>query len=391
MHGCARADDLDREAGTGSEWHSSVGNECRIGRLQHRMTGAAVGDDNRLEARTFDQAQQRRRKRDRRRRRQHGSGLAGAGSMLLVGGVLTFQAPAGSTGVATLQDATTPSSRSGRGFAHFFGLNDLVEATVNSHSDTGLSATEAHGFTAGEAFRLQLLGPNSEIAVDSTITFPLAGATFQDILNQLNTDFTGVGQFALYTDGALVFTPATTHLDFNLAVVSDTTDRGGTGVSATTLFGIGRNFIADAASDVKVKDAFFTNTNLFSLAKLDVTTGQPALTVGDGRGALALQAIADEAVSFKAGGNLSAFTGSLTDYGTNVISDIAVRAEQVSSLESDTEALEVALEVRISQISGVNLDEELGNMVLFQNAFNAAARMITTAREMFEVLLQITG
>lgn len=316
------------------------------------------------------------------------NGALGAGSMTLVGGVLTFQAPGGATGVATLDDATTPSSRGSRGFAHFFGLNDLVEATVNSHADTGLVATDSHGFANGEAFRLQLRGANNEIAADVTVTFPLAGGTVQDLLTQLKTDFTGLGQFALDTNGALVFTPATSQLDSQLAVVSDTTDRGGTGVSASTLFGIGVNFVADAALAVKVKDAFRSNTSLLALGKLDLT-GQPALTPGDGRGALAFLAIADEAVSFSAVGNLSATTTSLTDYAANVISDIAVRAEQALALESDTEALESALEVRISQVSGVNLDEELGNMVLFQNAFNASARMIATAREMFEVLLQL--
>ena len=316
------------------------------------------------------------------------NGGLGAGAMTLVGGVLTFQAPVGAAGVATLQDTTTPSSRGGRGFAHFFGLNDLVEARVNSHFDTGLAATDSHGFANGEAFRLQLRGPNSEIAADVTITFPVAGGTIQDIVNQLNTDFTGVGQFALDANGALAFTPAATHVDFKLAVVSDTTDRGGTGVSATTLFGIGQNFITDAAQAVKVKDAFRANVNLLALAKLDLT-GQPALTVGDGRGALALQAITDEVVTFSAVGNLSAVTTSLSDYAASVISDIAVRAEQAQAFESDTVALETELEIRISQVSGVNLDEELGNMILFQNAFNASARMIATAREMFEVLLEL--
>ena len=37
------------------------------------------------------------------------------------------------------------------------------------------------------------------------------------------------------------------------------------------------------------------------------------------------------------------------------------------------------------------MDEELANMVLYQNAYNGAARLISTAREMIDTLLRIAG
>ncbi|MEE8247041.1 MAG: flagellar hook-associated protein FlgK, partial [Alphaproteobacteria bacterium] len=59
--------------------------------------------------------------------------LAGNGTLSLAGGVMSFSAVNPANGVSMLQDATTPSSRGGRGFAHFFGLNDLMEAKVPAH------------------------------------------------------------------------------------------------------------------------------------------------------------------------------------------------------------------------------------------------------------------
>jgi flagellar hook-associated protein 1 len=38
---------------------------------------------------------------------------------------------------------------------------------------------------------------------------------------------------------------------------------------------------------------------------------------------------------------------------------------------------------------GVNLDEELGNLVIYQNSYNASARLITTARDMYDTLLSL--
>ncbi|MCA6289348.1 MAG: hypothetical protein IM608_08900, partial [Phenylobacterium sp.] len=40
-------------------------------------------------------------------------------------------------------------------------------------------------------------------------------------------------------------------------------------------------------------------------------------------------------------------------------------------------------------VEGVNLDEELVRLTTYQQAFNASARMIQAAREMFEVLTSV--
>ena len=47
------------------------------------------------------------------------------------------------------------------------------------------------------------------------------------------------------------------------------------------------------------------------------------------------------------------------------------------------------LENRVNSEAGVNLDEELGNMVNFQNAYAASGRVIQTVDEMLDVLLSL--
>ena len=42
-------------------------------------------------------------------------------------------------------------------------------------------------------------------------------------------------------------------------------------------------------------------------------------------------------------------------------------------------------------VSGVNLDEEMVNMIRFQQAYNASARLISAIDEMLEVLISRTG
>jgi flagellar hook-associated protein 1 FlgK len=42
-------------------------------------------------------------------------------------------------------------------------------------------------------------------------------------------------------------------------------------------------------------------------------------------------------------------------------------------------------------ISGVNIDEELANMIRFQQGYNAAARFITTVNSMLDTLINRMG
>ena len=49
------------------------------------------------------------------------------------------------------------------------------------------------------------------------------------------------------------------------------------------------------------------------------------------------------------------------------------------------------LTTRVQEISGVSLDEEATDMVRFQHAYQAAARVITTMDEMLNTLINGTG
>ena len=65
-------------------------------------------------------------------------------------------------------------------------------------------------------------------------------------------------------------------------------------------------------------------------------------------------------------------------------------ASKIASLSEDRETLRAEIETRRENLSGVNLDEELANLIIYQQSYNAAARMITTANQMYDTLLAAT-
>ena len=50
------------------------------------------------------------------------------------------------------------------------------------------------------------------------------------------------------------------------------------------------------------------------------------------------------------------------------------------------EALVSTLETKTQSFSGVNLDEEMSNLILYEQAYSAAARLVSVIQEMFQAL-----
>lgn len=81
----------------------------------------------------------------------------------------------------------------------------------------------------------------------------------------------------------------------------------------------------------------------------------------------------------------------LDDTYNAILSDVGVRIRQADRLNENQSSIRAALENQRQQVSGVNIDEEVGLMILQQQAYTAAARVITFARENIQTLLDLVG
>ncbi|MGZ5278408.1 MAG: flagellar basal body rod C-terminal domain-containing protein, partial [Pseudobdellovibrionaceae bacterium] len=77
------------------------------------------------------------------------------------------------------------------------------------------------------------------------------------------------------------------------------------------------------------------------------------------------------------------------DFYNSQVGRVGVLAQRaIKSRESQDNILGQLNTIRES-ISGVSLDEETTNMIEFQRAFDASARVIKTADEMFDTVLNL--
>lgn len=322
---------------------------------------------------------------------QINAGLGGAATVSLTNGKLSFSAAAAGNGVVIADDPTAPSQRAGQGFSQYFGLNDLIVGDQPSSYNTGFKGSDAHLFAAGGQTDFEVRDSSNRVVARYTLT--TGGVTYNDLLTTLN----GAGalgsyvQFGLDSQGALSVTSAPNVGPYSIRIARDTSDRGGTGVSLSSQFGLGVGVQANGARGLSIRKDIQVNPFRLGLAKFDpaAAVGSLALGVGDQRGAVALRGLQDQAIAFRAAGPVTAANATLSQYLGSFLGETAIAAQTAEAGRNDAEALRNDVIKRRDDFSGVNLDEELANLVVFQNSYSAAARVLTAARDIYDTLLNV--
>ncbi len=109
-----------------------------------------------------------------------------------------------------------------------------------------------------------------------------------------------------------------------------------------------------------------------------------AAASGDGSAALAIAALRDRDVMV---GRLDSFD----DYFANAVARIGLKGETAERSLQTEEAIMKDLSDMKESISGVNLDEEMANMIKFQHGYAAAGRFITIMDQMLDTIINRMG
>lgn len=317
-----------------------------------------------------------------------------AGSASFTGGVLSVSVPGG--GVVVQQDPADPSARAGRGFSHFFGLNDVISRPTPLFFQSGVQGSDAHGLNAGGEITYRVRDSAGRLVADRTISIsgPLAGAgsDWDALITALNAPGTGVGGY-----GAFALDPATGRISFSpisgyeVELLGDTTQRGATGVSFSALHGLSQASSAARAMELRVDAEVANNPARLAIGRPDLTVaiGEQVIEGGDNRGAAALLAARDSVRSFPAAGLLVAQTATLASYASRLGGEAGRLASGAQRQAQGAKAIAAAANDRRAQVESVSIDDELMKMTTFQNAYAAAARVIQAATDMLDVLMSI--
>ena len=135
-------------------------------------------------------------------------------------------------------------------------------------------------------------------------------------------------------------------------------------------------FTGTSASDIAV------NPNLVNDVNRIAASGTAAGVPGDNTMALA---IADLQVAL----TMSGGTATFDDYYNSVVSDVGNDVQTASTNFDHQTSMVTQLNNYRESISGVSLDEEMINLIKFQHAYDAAAKLITTVDELLNTVINM--
>jgi flagellar hook-associated protein 1 len=124
-------------------------------------------------------------------------------------------------------------------------------------------------------------------------------------------------------------------------------------------------------------------SDLGSIAAGFGANGQPA-GAGDGSAALAIAALRTQPVMV---GSLRTFD----DHFADAVARIGLAGERAASASATHDRIGKELRDLRASLSGVNMDEELANMIKFQHGYEAAAKYITKVDSMLDTIINRMG
>lgn len=203
--------------------------------------------------------------------------------------------------------------------------------------------------------------------------------TLEDVRKAINTSFPdGAGNNMLNAtiqDGRLLI-EANPDSNVSFAMGADSS-----GLMAA--LGINSFFSGSNAVDMAINDMLYQDADYVAAGRVN---GQYQMNVGDNSlandmGLLSTKNVVISTV-WKTVDNQS-----ITSYYSNLVTTVGSdRLQSKTNAEYNT-TLTQDLDDRVASVSGVNLDEELANLIKYQSSYTAAAKLITTADQMLETLL----
>ena len=255
-------------------------------------------------------------------------------------------------------------------------------ATLNTTAIDGFQLTVTAGAVAGDSFLVQPTR-NSARNIDVLMTDPALLAYASPIRSTSALTNTG----SLELDLGAVSSATTFPLTSNITLVFDPNAVGAGVPGFIVSGGPGGTLAYDPATESAGKQ--FTLTAPFDGINFNVS-GTPATgdsitianntnAIGDNRNGLLIAELQNKVTLL---GNNS-FQSSFGE----IVADVGVRARQGQITAETQQVLLQQTEAEREAVSGVNLDEEAARLIQLQQAYQAAARVITVSNSLFEEIL----
>ncbi len=286
-------------------------------------------------------------------------------------------------------NGTTNYDRQFSGFSSFFGMNDFFTSqnpesvydskVVSKNLDLGLKEQVVLGFSS----------PSEGINFGTITVNP--GDSLQDIVNKINEnpDLNETVKASLVPNGD----------GYVLRIVNTTGEQleicenrlnGDPAPGLISKLGI-QPSDALTASSIQVREDITQNPNLIAggVPEFNASSGEYQINQASNATAIKMAEMFSSTLSFNQAGTIGATETTLANYASTFVGSIASQASNTKSNMEYQQELCTSIATKEATISGVDIDQELSYMIMFQQSYAANAKAFTANKEILDMLMGI--
>ena len=237
---------------------------------------------------------------------------------------------------------------------------------------------------ADGSFKLWLYAPDGTVVSETNIVIDADTTTMAD----LSTTIGSLGEFnSSIVDGALnIEIDQSSYAGYTFAFSDDSSN-------ILAALGINTFFTSSNARNMGINDNILLDKNNIAAGKVS-STGE--FFSGDNTNSLDMSNLQYTNVTVKqwsysrseGGSSLDVTNVTLDEYLHQMVGSIGIESQSIQREKDYNNAIQEQMSITRDNISAVSLDEEMADLIRYQHAYMAAAKLITTAQEMLDEILK---
>ena len=276
------------------------------------------------------------------------------------------------------------ADRTFSGFSSFLGLNDFYITSMNDY----IYQSNVMGLTSDLGIRnpisLNIATPNASTNIALGI-----GDTLETIVYKINSD-TNINDYVKASlvpngNGYMLQITNSTGEQMEISEVASGSPLKTSGFLERIGLGVSN---CNTASAIQVREDILINPNMLSVGSPEFNTniGQYCLNDGNNNVVNRMAKVFAQEQTFGQSGSLSKVKTSLADYASTFVGNIASQTKNTSENKTYQEGLVTSISNKQALASGVDSDEELANLIVYQQSYAACAQVWSASRELIDLL-----
>lgn len=281
--------------------------------------------------------------------------------------------------------------RTMEGFSYFFGMNDFFQTTKNEHIYDSKVLNKNANLGVQEKITINFATGNNP-SLGSINIYP--NESLQDIVNKINNDPKLNSQIKASLvpngNGYVLQINNTSGEQLEISEAINQT----TGRTTGFLERIGMHpSNSDAAGSLSVREDLLTNPSGISSGTLEFNSnsGEYQLNPAANDIANAMAKVFTDAQDFGQAGSLAQTSTTLANYAATFVGAVATETNSATSALNYQQELTNSISLKEATLSGVDRDEELAQLIIFQQSYAACAQTFTASKEMLDMLLNMVN